>query len=108
MQILILIFQDDADRKQRTKLVLQTIEKLFIDRISPEEGDETLADVWPIEQVWGILKEKIRGEEFPDVEHLNIILNEKWKKISPDDCKKMIDSIPKKLRDVINRGGTQI
>ncbi|CAF1549825.1 unnamed protein product, partial [Rotaria sp. Silwood1] len=38
------IFQDDADTKQRTKIVLETIDELFSDRISPQEDDAKFAD----------------------------------------------------------------
>ncbi len=47
----ITLFQDDADTKHRTKYVLETIDKLFIDRILHEEDDAKFVDVWPIEKV---------------------------------------------------------
>ncbi|CAF4545610.1 unnamed protein product, partial [Rotaria sp. Silwood2] len=102
------IFQDDADTKQRTKIVLETVDKLFDYRISPQEGDAKFADVWPIENIWGILKEKIRGEQFSSFQQLKDRLNNEWKKITCDDCKKMIDEIPKRLNEVINSDGQQI
>ncbi|CAF1347339.1 unnamed protein product [Rotaria sordida] len=102
------IFQDDADSKQRTKIVLQTVDKLFNDRILPEEGDAKFADVWPIENIWGILKEKVQGEQFSSFEQLKMRLNKEWKKITCDDCKKLIDKIPKRLGEVIKNGGEQI
>jgi len=80
---------------------------LFIDRILPEEGDAKFADVWPNEKVWGILKEKVRGEQFSNFEQLKIRLNKEWKKITCNDCRKMIDDIPKKLGHVIKNGGEQ-
>jgi hypothetical protein len=100
-----LLFQDDADTKQRTKHVLETIDELFIDRILPEEGDAKFADVWPIEKVWGIIKEKVRGEQFSNFEQLKNRVNKERKKITCDDCKKMIDDIPKKLGNVIKNNG---
>ncbi|CAF3480899.1 unnamed protein product [Rotaria sp. Silwood1] len=58
------IFQDDQDSKQRTSFAMTTIESFFDERISPEDGDAKFADVWPIERVWGAIKEKIRGKQF--------------------------------------------
>ncbi|CAF3463434.1 unnamed protein product [Rotaria sp. Silwood1] len=102
------IFQDDADTKQRTKIVLETIDELFSDRISPQEDDAKFADVWSIENVWRILKKKIRGEQFSSFQQLKNRLNKEWKKITCDDCKKMIDRIHKRLNEVIDNSGEQI
>jgi hypothetical protein len=48
---------------------------LFIDRILPEEGDAKFADVWLIEKVWEIFKEKVRGEQFSNSEQLKSRVN---------------------------------
>ncbi|CAF1468633.1 unnamed protein product, partial [Rotaria sp. Silwood1] len=103
-----LISQDEADSKQRTKIVLRTVDKLFNNRILPEEGDAKFADIWPTENIWGILKEKVQGEQFSSFERLKKRLNEEWKKITFDDCKKLIDKIPNRLGEVIKNGGEQI
>jgi hypothetical protein len=81
---------------------------LFIDRILSGEGGTKFADVWPIEEVWWILKEKIRGEQFSNSEQLKSRVNKDWEKKTCNDCKKMIDDIPKKLVDVIKSGGEQM
>ncbi|CAF1341136.1 unnamed protein product [Rotaria sordida] len=103
-----LIFQDDADSEQRTKIVLRTGDKLSNDRILPEAGDAKFANVWLIENIWRILKEKIQGEQFSSFEQLKMRLNKEWKKINCDDCKKLIDKIPNRLGEVIKNGGEQI
>ncbi|CAF1428620.1 unnamed protein product [Rotaria sordida] len=103
-----LIFQDDADSEQRTKIVLRTGDKLSNDRILPEAGDAKFASVWLIENIWRILKEKIQGEQFSSFEQLKMRLNKEWKKINCDDCKKLIDKIPNRLGEVIKNGGEQI
>ena len=58
------IFQDDQDNKHRMAIVKDTVADLFDERIEPEIGDAKFANVWPIEKVWGAIKEKLRGEEF--------------------------------------------
>ncbi|CAF5029372.1 unnamed protein product [Rotaria sp. Silwood1] len=40
-----LIFQENADSKQRTKTVLQIVDGLFNHRVLPEEGDAKFAYV---------------------------------------------------------------
>ncbi|CAF4197363.1 unnamed protein product, partial [Rotaria sp. Silwood2] len=82
-----LIFQDDSKSKQRTKIIERIVDELFDHRILPEEDDAKFADVWPIENVWGILKEKVREKLFPSFEQLKMRLNKEWKKIAYDDCK---------------------
>ncbi|CAF3142886.1 unnamed protein product [Rotaria sp. Silwood2] len=56
------IFHDDQDQKQRTILVRDTVAALFSEHIEPADGDAKFADVWRIENVWGALKEKLRGK----------------------------------------------
>ena len=38
---------------------MTTIDSLFDERVSPEDADAKFANVWPIERVWGAIKEKI-------------------------------------------------
>ncbi|CAF1340721.1 unnamed protein product [Rotaria sp. Silwood1] len=82
------LFPDDPDTKHRTKHVLETIDKLFIDRILPEEGDAKFADVWPIKKVWGIIKEKVRGEQFSSFEQLKARVNKNGRKLPVSTVKK--------------------
>ena len=56
------IYQDDHDSKQRIAFAMTTIDSLFDERIRPENGDRKFADVWPIERMWSVIKEKIRGK----------------------------------------------
>ncbi|CAF1194561.1 unnamed protein product [Rotaria sordida] len=74
------IFQDDQDRKQRTTLVRKTVDQLFSERIKPVDGDTKFADVWRIENVWGALKEKIRGKVFATSIETEKETEKEWKK----------------------------
>ncbi|CAF1562607.1 unnamed protein product [Didymodactylos carnosus] len=56
------IFQDDQDSKHRTKVAMDVLYDHFEEKIKPNDGDAKIADVWPIENIWGILKEKTRGK----------------------------------------------
>ncbi|CAF2946785.1 unnamed protein product [Rotaria sp. Silwood2] len=47
------IFQDDQDRKQRMRVALDAVDHVFHNRIEPKDCAAKLADVWPIENVWG-------------------------------------------------------
>ncbi|CAF1084770.1 unnamed protein product [Rotaria sordida] len=51
------IFQDDQDRKQRMQVSLDAVKHVFTNRIGPRNCATNLSDVW------GALKEKLRGHE---------------------------------------------
>ena len=102
------IFQDDQDRKQRMQVVLNTVKRVFINRIEPKDCDAKLADVWPIENVWGALKEHLRGREYNNIEQLKSDIKKEWKKFSVLLCQEMMDKIPARLKLVIDQGGNQI
>ncbi|CAF5069302.1 unnamed protein product, partial [Rotaria sp. Silwood1] len=102
------IFQDDQDRKQRMQVSLDAVKYVFINRIEVIDCDAKLADVWPIENVWGILKEKLRGREYSHIEQLKNDIKKEWQKFSVSLCQQMMDKIPARLKLVINQGSNQI
>ncbi|CAF3709104.1 unnamed protein product [Rotaria sp. Silwood1] len=102
------IFHDDQDQKQRTKLVIDTVAKLFHERIEPVDADAKFADVWRIENVWGALKEKVRGKVFNTTLELEEEIQKEWKKFSIEKCAQMMDKIPYRLRLVIENNGAHV
>ncbi|CAF4748619.1 unnamed protein product [Rotaria sp. Silwood1] len=102
------IFQDDQDSKQRTSFAMTTIESFFDERISPEDDDAKFADVWPIERVWGAIKEKIRGKQFKNEAQRKKEIVKQWKNFTAIKCKEMIKKIPNRLRQIIDQDGEQI
>src|SRR5215467_13503510 len=78
------IFQDDQDGKQTTKVATDVVDEFFIQRIEPKVGDAKFADVWPIENIWGILREKLRGRSFKSIDSVIRAVNVEWKKISKE------------------------
>ncbi len=102
------IFQDDQDNKHRTTLVKNTVADLFDERIDPETGDAKLADIWPIEKVWGAIKEKVRGQEFDGEVDLEKQVAVYWKTFTAEKCRQMMEKIPKQLKLVIDKNGEQI
>ena len=102
------IYQDDQDSKQRTAFAITTIDSLFDERINPEDGDAKFADVWPIERVWGSIKEKIRGKQFKNEDELEKEIVKQWKAFTVIKCKEMIEKIPSRLRQIIDKDGEQV
>ena len=102
------IWQDDCDKKHRTKHVLKELKTVFKQRIDPARQCCKLADAYPIENVWGILYEKARGTEFDNIEQLKRFVSKTWKAIDKDICSKMMQSIPLRLGAIIQNNGEQI
>ncbi|CAF3557640.1 unnamed protein product [Rotaria sp. Silwood1] len=102
------IFHDDQDQKQRTILVRDTVAALFSERIEPADGNAKFADVWRIENVWGALKEKLRGKVFATVLELEKEVEKEWRNFSKEKCEKMMDQIPYRLQLIIDNNGEHI
>jgi hypothetical protein len=102
------IFQDDQDGKQRTQNVMNAVKEFFQERIEPEDGDAKLADCWPIENVWGILREKTRCISFQNDKALIKSVNKEWKNVSVSQCQRMIQKIPERLGNLIKNNGDQV
>ena len=102
------IWQDDGDKKHRTKHVRERLSEVFEQRLDPDHQADKMADVWPIENVWGMLTESLRGRVFKSNASLKRAINKAWKDIDAATCSKMMDSIPKRLLAVIKRNGEQI
>jgi transposase len=102
------IFQDDQDSKHRTAIVMDTIDSLFSERVDPEIGDAKLADVWVVENVWGAIKERLRGQQFNNASELENQVAQQWRTFTVDKCRQMIEEIPDRLKRVIDQDGEQI
>ena len=77
-------------------------------RKNPKDGDAKFADVWRIENVWGELKEKVRGETFSNETKLIKAINKQWRTFTSEKCKLMMEKIPDILKQVIDKNGEQI
>ena len=69
-----------------------------------------MADVWPIEQVWAILKEKVMQAAPRNKAELKRVITRSWREIDQDKemIRNLISSIPKRLKAVIDVDGRQI
>ena len=59
-----------------------------------------MAYVWPIENVWGNLKQKVIEQEPRSKEQLKKVITKAWQEIDKDKalCKRLISSIPLRPR----------
>jgi transposase len=66
-------------------------------------------DLNPIENLWGILARRVyvNGRQFQSREELKSVLKEEWEKISVEELKNLVESMPNRVYEVIKaQGGT--
>uniref|UniRef100_A0A3P8UHJ6 Tc1-like transposase DDE domain-containing protein n=1 Tax=Cynoglossus semilaevis TaxID=244447 RepID=A0A3P8UHJ6_CYNSE len=62
-------------------------------------------DLNPIENLWGILKRKMRGTRPNNKEELTASIKEMWASITPMQCHSLIASMPRRIKAVIKAKG---
>jgi len=69
---------------------------------------EQLPDLNPIENVWDILKRKLAAyETMPTgVHELWERVQDEWNKITKDDCMRLIESMPERVKAVLKAKGS--
>ena len=80
----------------------------FEEKIEPSDGDAKIVDVWPIGNMWGMMKEKPRGKTLENLGSFVDFINLEWRKITSQQCEVMIDNIPQRLAKVIQFNGNQL
>jgi hypothetical protein len=98
-------FQDDNDSKHRSKIVTTWKKE---NNIKVVEWPAYSPDLNPIENCWGILKKYIRKEMPSNIDTLKLKITDYWKKLNKKHICNMIDSMPKRINDVINNKGYPI
>ena len=64
------IFQDDAASIHRTDAALQTVSDTFHFRLEHSSQAPKTADIWPIENVWGMIKSKVSKKKCENKDNL--------------------------------------
>ncbi len=62
-------------------------------------------DLNPIENLWGIVKRKMRDTRPNNADELKATVKETWASIPPQQCHKMITSMPRRIEAVIKAKG---
>ena len=103
------MWQDDPATIHRTPVALEAC-SAFKTRVPHEIQAPKMADIWPIENVWAILKEGVKAKEPKSKAQLKKVITQVWRQMDRDKdmCKRLITSIPNRLKAVINVGGRQV
>ncbi|GFU50076.1 transposable element Tcb2 transposase [Trichonephila clavipes] len=62
-------------------------------------------DINVIENWWATLETAVQKHQIRNKAHLKQVLQEEWDKISPDTTKKLVESVPRRLEDIIKAKG---
>ena len=87
------IFQNDNDPKHTAGVVKQFFEEEYITVLSwPSQSP----DINPIENLWSIIKRTVQGYKPKNFNELYSTVKTAWSNITVDQCKKLIDSMPRR------------
>ncbi|KAF3691488.1 Transposable element Tcb2 transposase [Channa argus] len=64
-------------------------------------------DLNPIENLWGIVKRKMRYARPNNAEELKTTIRATWALITPEQCHRLIDSMPRRTAAVLKAKGAQ-
>ena len=103
------VWQDDEARIHRAQVSIDAC-KEFRFRFPVEVQAPKMADVWPIERVWGILQQRVKEREPQTAAQNREFIVDEWRKLHRDKdlCKRLMRSIPRRLKAVIAVKGRQI
>ncbi len=62
-------------------------------------------DLNPIDNLWGIVKRKMRNKRSKNADELKATVKETWASIPPQQCHKLITSMPRRIEAVIKAKG---
>ncbi len=62
-------------------------------------------DLNPIDSLWGIVKRKMINKRPKNADELKATVKETWASIPPQQCHKLITSMPRRIEAVINAKG---
>ncbi len=65
-------------------------------------------DLNPIENLWGIVKRKMRYARPNNAEELKATIRATWALITPEQCHRLIDSMPRRIDAVIQAKGAWV
>jgi len=95
-------FQQDNDPKHTSHHATQYFQENNVDVIMwPSQSP----DLNPIENLWASIKKKLKGKDFSKKEKLIECVNDIWRNISPEVCKKLVGSMDDRIIQVLRSEG---
>lgn len=96
------LLQEDNDPKHRSRLCTAYKQENDFDVLDwPSQSP----DANPIENVWALMKFKLRGKKMWNVKQLIRQIRLIWRSLSPDYAIKLVENMPRRCQAIINSGG---
>jgi len=99
------IFQQDNDPKHTSRTAQQWLRE---NQVTAMDWPPQSPDLNPIENLWDLLDRKRNEIHARNAAQLFQILTDAWASILPEDCQKLINSMPRRLQAVIDANGGPI
>lgn len=96
------IFQQDGAACHTAKSVLGWMKE---QQVPLMEWPSNSPDMSPIENLWGIMKRALRNNPVRTKEQLREKIEEIWSGITPELCRDLVHSMPRRMAAVIKRKG---
>ena len=98
------IFQQDNDSKHTSRVARECFQELGLRLLSWPANSP---DLNPIEHIWVLLKYRLSQYPVPakGVHELWDRVKEEWNKINADECRRLIESMPRRIQAVIRAKG---
>lgn len=96
------IFQHDNDPKHTSKVVKEFLAQK---KVKVLDWPAMSPDLNPIEQIWQLLKVKVKARNPSGIPALKTIIQEEWDAIAAPVCEKYVKSMSRRLQAVINAKG---
>ena len=104
------IWQDDPATIHRCAAAIKACDETFKFHLPHKTQAPKCADIWPIENVWAIIKQDLAQVSVTTIPEMKKQIIKVWQKINADKelCHNLIASIPRRLKAVIEKKGSQV
>lgn len=100
------IFQQDGAPAHTAKIVKEWLDNCEINTIKDWPGNSP--DISPIENLWAVIKAKLRDRDTSTLPKLEKELRTCWADFKPETLQNLADSIPKRLKEMLKKKGNAI
>ena len=76
------VWQDDTAKIHRCAAALEAVDETFNSRIPHDKQAPKMADCYPIENVWSIIKDKVKENDIQNLNQLKKVVTKAWKDIN--------------------------
>lgn len=99
-------FLQDNAPSHKAKTTMKVVEELVGDRFISHPAKSP--DLNPIENLWGILDQKVKAAEITNIQTLKRFLRKEWKTLPWQHIRNCVDSMPRRLELCRESGGNRL